>query len=130
MESSNRKIMLTGKDIMPTTQKEREVSSFGFLILWIGMAVQLNSFIVAAQLFPGLSPVMILIACLIGNLIVGILLWLIGSIGVDYGITYSVIIRTSFGYLGTHIPRSEEHTSELQSRFDLVCRLLLEKKNE
>src|SRR5437868_14130298 len=24
--------------------------------------------------------------------------------------------------------RSEEHTSELQSRFDLVCRLLLEKK--
>src|SRR5438067_6619844 len=26
------------------------------------------------------------------------------------------------------IYRSEEHTSELQSRFDLVCRLLLEKK--
>src|SRR5699024_12396138 len=26
------------------------------------------------------------------------------------------------------ISRSEEHTSELQSRFDLVCRLLLEKK--
>src|SRR5699024_11408582 len=25
--------------------------------------------------------------------------------------------------------RSEEHTSELQSRFDLVCRLLREKKN-
>src|SRR5699024_12706141 len=25
--------------------------------------------------------------------------------------------------------RSEEHTSELQSRFDLVCRLLLEKKD-
>src|SRR5690625_7464383 len=27
-------------------------------------------------------------------------------------------------------PRSEEHTSELQSRGHLVCRLLLEKKNE
>src|SRR5699024_11557095 len=26
------------------------------------------------------------------------------------------------------LKRSEEHTSELQSRFDLVCRLLLEKK--
>src|SRR5699024_11362520 len=26
--------------------------------------------------------------------------------------------------------RSEEHTSELQSRFELVCRLLLEKKND
>src|SRR5207249_7004914 len=32
-------------------------------------------------------------------------------------------------YLGSSI-RSEEHTSELQSRFDLVCRLLLEKKKE
>src|SRR5437868_10343885 len=32
--------------------------------------------------------------------------------------------------LGLVPARSEEHTSELQSRFDLVCRLLLEKKNE
>src|SRR5699024_12485888 len=35
---------------------------------------------------------------------------------------------------GTGVPlnyiRSEEHTSELQSRFDLVCRLLLEKKKK
>src|SRR5690349_22920916 len=29
-----------------------------------------------------------------------------------------------------HRLRSEEHTSELQSRRDLVCRLLLEKKNK
>src|SRR5256885_10779651 len=28
-----------------------------------------------------------------------------------------------------HIPRSEEHTSELQSPCNLVCRLLLEKKH-
>src|SRR3712207_7067376 len=28
------------------------------------------------------------------------------------------------------LPRSEEHTSELQSRQYLVCRLLLEKKNQ
>src|SRR5207247_11393701 len=30
--------------------------------------------------------------------------------------------------LGSQTSRSEEHTSELQSRVDLVCRLLLEKK--
>src|SRR5450432_3059065 len=30
--------------------------------------------------------------------------------------------------LARQVPRSEEHTSELQSRSDLVCRLLLEKK--
>src|SRR5207249_11375518 len=34
------------------------------------------------------------------------------------------------GRRGHKLPRSEEHTSELQSRFDLVCRLLLEKKKK
>src|SRR5207302_3007484 len=32
--------------------------------------------------------------------------------------------------LAMGVPRSEEHTSELQSRENLVCRLLLEKKNK
>src|SRR5438309_7253971 len=34
---------------------------------------------------------------------------------------------TAYGNAHRH-PRSEEHTSELQSQFHLVCRLLLEKK--
>src|SRR5690625_6157547 len=45
--------------------------------------------------------------------------------------------HTSSPYFSTYVgsglqsvlPRSEEHTSELQSRGHLVCRLLLEKKN-
>src|SRR5437868_8020844 len=36
--------------------------------------------------------------------------------------------RATLWNLGYAADRSEEHTSELQSRFDLVCRLLLEKK--
>ena len=35
-----------------------------------------------------------------------------------------------FGNDSTTAGRSEEHTSELQSRLHLVCRLLLEKKNK
>src|SRR5437868_7814009 len=38
-------------------------------------------------------------------------------------------IRRSFRGEVRNGSRSEEHTSELQSRFDLVCRLLLEKIN-
>src|SRR5699024_11370396 len=44
------------------------------------------------------------------------------------------ILTTSYenkainGPAGSTIIRSEEHTSELQSRFDIVCRLLLEKQ--
>src|SRR5260221_6376461 len=36
----------------------------------------------------------------------------------------------SVGVPGKYSDRSEEHTSELQSHSDLVCRLLLEKKKE
>src|SRR6266496_2627715 len=53
---------------------------------------------------------------------------------------YTTLFRSPVGprrQLGQHVhgrhdldQRSEEHTSELQSRRDLVCRLLLEKKNQ
>src|SRR5437868_11989062 len=37
---------------------------------------------------------------------------------------------TGMTWTSSNPARSEEHTSELQSRFDLVCRLLLEKKKK
>src|SRR5207248_7704760 len=37
-------------------------------------------------------------------------------------------LRQAIG--ASEAPRSEEHTSELQSPYDLVCRLLLEKKKK
>src|SRR5438034_11815102 len=40
-----------------------------------------------------------------------------------------VTVDASYAGLGLTGTRSEEHTSELQSHSDLVCRLLLEKKN-
>src|SRR5699024_12295157 len=55
-----------------------------------------------------------------------------------YFFVFSLCTQMEIALLGTASPRvtekcyfhlrSEEHTSELQSRFDLVCRLLLEKK--
>src|SRR6266511_1417095 len=41
--------------------------------------------------------------------------------------SHALLLR---GDLSSHHVRSEEHTSELQSRENLVCRLLLEKKNK
>src|SRR5207249_9776762 len=48
-------------------------------------------------------------------------------------ITFTASNQQSFrrsSELNRRFHRSEEHTSELQSRFDLVCRLLLEKKKK
>src|SRR6266853_1396408 len=44
----------------------------------------------------------------------------------EFGTSIDVIAPASF--ISLVIPRSEEHTSELQSQSNLVCRLLLEKK--
>src|SRR5690625_4472555 len=52
---------------------------------------------------------------------IGVALWGVMLVVLAY-------LTSSFRGIAQHI-RSEEHTSELQSRGQLVCRLLLEKKN-
>src|SRR5688572_32713483 len=42
---------------------------------------------------------------------------------------YGRVVRPRAQYRNDRVERSEEHTSELQSQSNLVCRLLLEKKN-
>src|SRR5438874_4442957 len=57
-------------------------------------------------------------------------------VGIHRGETVGgvVLVQAAVGVRAIHVAavgaRSEEHTSELQSRRDLVCRLLLEKKNK
>src|SRR5207247_4094159 len=46
----------------------------------------------------------------------------------EVGQNASAALQTHLVVNSTFTARSEEHTSELQSRVDLVCRLLLEKK--
>src|SRR2546422_4163620 len=49
----------------------------------------------------------------------------------DAGVRRRARYRVASGHAaGAPEPRSEEHTSELQSRLHLVCRLLLEKKKK
>src|SRR5947207_4853760 len=50
------------------------------------------------------------------------------SFGYKHGSPHDVDLLFDVRHLPN--PRSEEHTSELQSHSDLVCRLLLEKKNQ
>src|SRR5207302_6903789 len=47
-----------------------------------------------------------------------------------FGCTPGTTVLVSFGLVMSLTSRSEEHTSELQSRENLVCRLLLEKKKK
>src|SRR5690625_5950727 len=60
---------------------------------------------------------------------------MIGAVGMPVFAQFTgglgILIGPTGGFLVGFVPaRSEEHTSELQSRGHLVCRLLLEKKNK
>src|SRR5690606_33598818 len=65
-------------------------------------------------------------------------IWIVAGIGMAAGIGYyglslslsliTVLVLSVFNKVESAMERSEEHTSELQSRENLVCRLLLEKK--
>src|SRR3989338_3298777 len=70
-----------------------------------------------------------------GQILRRVLLWggiLGGSVLLIIGLAYLGSKSSSSNISGTPAPitRSEEHTSELQSQFHLVCRLLLEKKDQ
>src|SRR5689334_23811536 len=54
-----------------------------------------------------------------------IVLWTV----VLFGATLAILVLF-WRRLNMRVTRSEEHTSELQSQFHLVCRLLLEKKKK
>src|SRR3712207_7091014 len=91
-----------------------------------------------STLFPYTTLFRSLVNVLINNLAVVVLTGIAGRLGRDVAVGYAmgarleyVLIPLAFGF-GTAIVamRSEEHTSELQSRQYLVCRLLLEKKKQ
>src|SRR5207248_9137060 len=60
-------------------------------------------------------------------------IFLADGAGDDFLVIHSLVSKEGFRKVGTmehDAFRSEEHTSELQSPYDLVCRLLLEKKKK
>src|SRR5205085_9703892 len=56
-------------------------------------------------------------------------LWSMYGVESRFGKDPGINVPHNGGVLGPMQQRSEEHTSELQSQSNLVCRLLLEKKN-
>jgi len=89
---------------MPKSLDDRRISSLSFFLISIGLYVQLVSFVAGAQVYPALSPLMIVVTVILGNILVWILLVLVGDIGIKHGIPFAVYIRAPFGYLGTHVP--------------------------
>lgn len=95
---------LKNDELAPSSDEQRNITSLTFFVMCIGFYVQLVAFISGAQMFPNLSPLMILLFCIIGNLAVWVFLILTGDVGMRYGIPYAVYMRAPFGYKGAYFP--------------------------
>ncbi|HUX80586.1 MAG TPA: NCS1 family nucleobase:cation symporter-1 [Alphaproteobacteria bacterium] len=96
---------LVNKDLSPVTENQKNWTAFNFFNLWVGMSIQIPTYMMAASLIQGgMNWSQALFTILLGNLIVLIPMVLIGHAGVKYGIPYPVFARASFGILGSNIP--------------------------
>src|SRR5690554_7446318 len=92
------------------------ISSIHFLLIWITMNGKKQN------IFTSLPTRMFVLAIFIGVILITLQLYHESLYGFWESFRYA-----SFQVISLATTRSEEHTSELQSRPHLVCRLLLEK---
>src|SRR3712207_4845777 len=110
--------------------KEYTIITLGYVIL----AIAIKFFLAPNKIANGgITGVAIIVNYFIPKLSVGLLMVILN--GALFILAFSAIdgefgARTVYASMGLSILRSEEHTSELQSRQYLVCRLLLEKKKK
>jgi len=93
-------------DIAPTKINDRTWTTKNIAALWVGMAICVPTYTLGGVLtaFFGLSVGEALITILVANVIVLIPLTLNAYPGTKYGIPFPVLLRSSFGVIGSNIP--------------------------
>lgn len=93
-------------DMAPTKVHERTWNKWHITALWVGMSICVPTYTLGGVLtaYFGLSVGEALLAILFANIIVLIPLTLNAFPGTKYGIPFPVLLRSSFGILGSNVP--------------------------
>jgi NCS1 family nucleobase:cation symporter-1 len=93
-------------DIAPTKIAQRTWGTWNVAALWVGMAICVPTYTLGGVLtaYFGLSVAEALITILVANIIVLIPLTLNAFPGTKFGIPFPVLLRSSFGIVGSNIP--------------------------
>jgi nucleobase:cation symporter-1, NCS1 family len=95
---------LKSPDLLPIGHSERNIGTFGFAVIWVGMAIVLAAFAIGGAAIQSLPLGLVILATVIGSVAIGIFMVVIGDIGVEHGLSFPVYMRAPFGTIGTHIP--------------------------
>ncbi len=93
------------KDLAPVSPGQRTWSMWSIAALWVGMAICITTYTLASSLIEqGMNWKQAVLTIFLGNLIVLIPMTLNAHPGTRYGIPFPVLVRASFGTLGSNIP--------------------------
>ncbi|MDX1266358.1 MAG: cytosine permease, partial [Oceanisphaera sp.] len=95
---------LLEKSILPIESTQRPITAWGFVWIWVGIAVIIATFQLGANGVSGLPLLQVIATILIANVILSLLMTLTADIGTEHGLSFSVYLRAPFGIYGTHIP--------------------------
>jgi len=96
---------LYNEDLAPTPPEGRTWGALNIASLWVGMVVCIPTYMLAASMVQqGMSWKQAIVTVLLGNAIVLLPMILNGVAGTTYGLSFPVLIRGSFGTVGTHVP--------------------------
>lgn len=93
-------------DIAPTNIADRTWTKWNVAALWVGMSICVPTYTLGGVLtaYFGLSVVEALWTVLLANVIILIPLTLNAFAGTKYGIPFPVVLRSSFGIIGSNVP--------------------------
>lgn len=93
------------EDILPKGAKNRDWTTFNFFTVWMGSVHNVPNYVaVGGFLFLGLSPMNIMFALFISSFFVAALMVLNGAAGSKYGLSFSMLLKSSYGERGALLP--------------------------
>lgn len=94
------------EDIAPTRMEERNWSKWNIASLWVGMSICVPTYTLGGVLtaYFGLSITEALWTILIANVVILVPLTLNAFPGTKFGIPFPVVLRSSFGIIGSNVP--------------------------
>ena len=96
---------LFNEDLAPTSIEQRTWNTYHIAALWIGMAVCIPTYMLAAGLIAGgMNWWQAILTIGLGNIIVLVPMMLNAHAGTKYGVPFPVLARASFGVLGANVP--------------------------
>ena len=96
---------LYNEDLAPVPADGRTWGTWNIAALWVGMAVCIPTYTLAAGLIAqGMNWRQALATITLGNLVVLVPMMLNAHAGTRYGVPFPVLLRASFGTLGANVP--------------------------